>query len=140
MNLAGSLAIFVVGFALVFVRLEAKVFVLLAAILGTIVAGMFWPEAMVNWLAAARMGVAAVIALWLVVFLLRVRRTSPFQAAAAGVGTVLLSTVAGSAATMPPGPPPPHVDQPSAPDEPSQSSPSDHSSNPQQEGGANESQ
>jgi hypothetical protein len=101
MNLTGSLVVLVMGVALVFFRLEAKVFTLLAAVLGTLVAAMFWQEAVINWVGAARLGMAAVIALWLVMFILRVRRAIPLRAAAVGAGTALLSTVGSSAAATP---------------------------------------
>jgi hypothetical protein len=99
MTLVGSLAVLVIGGVLAFVRFEAKVAAVFAAVLATLFAGLFWQEAVLGWVAAARVGLAAVIALWLVVFLLRVRHAIPFRvAAAAGAGTALLGAVSSSAA------------------------------------------
>jgi hypothetical protein len=99
MSLAGSLAVLIVGGGLVFFRFEAKVLVAFLAVLGTLLAGMFWQQSVISWVAAARIGLAAVIALWLIMFLLRLRRSIPLRAAAAaaGAGTVLLGTVGGTA-------------------------------------------
>jgi hypothetical protein len=113
MTLAGSLVVLVIGGLLISVRFEAKVLLVLAGTLAVLMAGLFWREAVMSWLAAARIGLASVIALWLVLFLLRVRRTIPLRMAAAGAGTVLLSAV-GSSATAAPATPLPAPDSAAA--------------------------
>jgi hypothetical protein len=120
MTLAGSLVVLAIGALLVFCRFEAKVLLVLAAALLALLAGLFWREAVLSWLAAARIGLASVIALWLVLFLLRVRRAIPLRMAAAGAGTVLLSAVGTSATAAPAAPPTSPESAASQPDSPAQ--------------------
>ena len=113
MTLAGSLAVMFAGVVLLAFRFESRVLLLLTAVLGCFLAGMFWPESVAAWLIAARIGGAGVLALWLVIFLLRVRRAIPMRAAAASAGAVLIGTVATSPGTVT-GEPPPAPGPPSA--------------------------
>ncbi len=116
MTLVGSVGILLVGLALAFARLEAKVLSLLAGSLGGLMAELFWSEAVRSWLDACRIGLAGVIALWLVLFLLRVRRKMALGLAVASAGTVLLGAAGGQAAESPPVAPPPQpaADQPAS--------------------------
>lgn len=75
MTVIASLVVLVIGGVLVPFSLDAKVFTILAAALGLLLAGLFLPSLVHSWLLAARLGIAAVVALWLVVWLLFVRRT-----------------------------------------------------------------
>jgi hypothetical protein len=114
MTLVGSVGVLLVGLALAFARLEAKVLSLLAGSLGGLMAELFWSEAVRSWLDACRIGLAGVIALWLVLFLLRVRRKMALGLAVASAGTVLFGAAGGQAAESPPAAPPPQpvADQP----------------------------
>jgi hypothetical protein len=47
-------------------------------------AGLFWPSIVHSWLLAGRLGVASVVALWTVVWLLHARRSGLFALAPAG--------------------------------------------------------
>ncbi len=105
MTLVGSLVVLGIGFVLVFFKLEAKVLLALVAGLSALLAGLFWPETVKSWLAATHLGIAGVLALWLVVFVLRMRRSIPLRMAAAGAGTVLLSAIGSQAATAESQPP-----------------------------------
>ena len=75
MTVIASLVVLVIGGVLLPFSLDAKVFTILAAGLGLLLAGLFLPSLVHSWLLAARLGIAAVVALWLVVWLLFVRRT-----------------------------------------------------------------
>jgi hypothetical protein len=127
MTLVGSLGVLLVGLALAFARLEAKVLSLLAGSLGGLLAELFWSEAVRSWLDACRIGLAGVIALWLVLFLLRVRRKMALGLAVASAGTALLGAAGVQAAEPPPSAPPSqpavdqsaHADQPPPADQPS---------------------
>ena len=138
MTLAGSLAVLAIGGVLVFFRFEAKVLLALAAALAVLLAGLFWREAVLSWLAAARIGLASVIALWLVLFLLRIRRAIPLRMAAAGAGTILLSAVGSSATAAPVAPPPSSDSAASQPDSTAQPPPGDQPSPSAGEGGSHE--
>jgi hypothetical protein len=98
MTIIASLAVLVIGIVLVRFSLEAKVFSILVLVFAVLFVGLFSPSITYSWLLAARLGIAGVVALWLVVWLLHVRRTGwpaptvTSQAApvptAAGTGTV----------------------------------------------------
>ncbi len=102
MTLVGSIAVLVIGVVLVFFRLESKVLLVLAAALAALLAGMFWPEAVKSWIESAQIGFAGMIALWLVVFLLRVRHALPMRLAAANSATPLAAGATESPAAEPP--------------------------------------
>jgi hypothetical protein len=72
--IASSLAL-VIGVVLLWFSLETKVYAVLMLVLVALFAGLFVPSLINSWLLAARLGIAAVVALWLVVWLLHVRRT-----------------------------------------------------------------
>jgi hypothetical protein len=79
------------GVVLLRFSLETKVFAVLAVALMVVFFGLFWPSVINSWLLAARLGIAAVIALWLVAWFLYVHRTGVIQQAlaapvAAGAG------------------------------------------------------
>ena len=79
MTLIASLIVLVVGMLLLPFSLDAKVFTILAGVLGVPLAGLFWPSTINSWLLAARLGFAGVLALWLIAWLLYLRRTGYFQ-------------------------------------------------------------
>ncbi len=74
MTLVASLAVLAVGLALVWFSLETKVFAILAAVFAVLFVGLFTPSVVNSWLLAARLGIAGVVALWLVVWVLFIRR------------------------------------------------------------------
>ena len=80
MTLVASLIVLVIGVVLVPFSLDAKVFTILTGVLVVSFAGLFTPSIVNSWLLAARLGFAGVVALWLVVWLLFLRRTGHFQA------------------------------------------------------------
>jgi len=84
MTTIASLVVLAIGIALLAVTLETKVLVILAAGFAALFAGLFWPSTVNSWLLAGRIGVGCVIALWLVVWLLHVRRSGALAAAFAG--------------------------------------------------------
>jgi hypothetical protein len=75
MTAIASLTALVIGIVLVRFSLEIKVFTILALSFVALFAGLFVPSIIHSWLLAARMGIAGVVALWLVVWLLYVRRS-----------------------------------------------------------------
>ena len=75
MTVIASLALLVVGALLVPFSLDAKVFTIFVLVFAASLAGLFTPSIVRSWLLAARLGIAGVVALWLVVWLLYVRRT-----------------------------------------------------------------
>ncbi|MHB8952965.1 MAG: hypothetical protein ACYC4U_08275 [Pirellulaceae bacterium] len=82
MTLMASLMVLVLGLALVPFSVETKVFAVFAVAFGLLFAGLFSPTTVNSWLLSARLGVAGVVAVWLVVWLLYLRRTIPFRTAA----------------------------------------------------------
>jgi hypothetical protein len=87
MTLIGSLVVLAVGVVLLWFPLEAKVLSVLAAALAVLFVGLFSPSFIHSWLLAARLGIAAVVALWLVVWLLHVRRTGLLALTEPGAAT-----------------------------------------------------
>ena len=75
MTTIASLAALAIGLVLLWFSLETKVFTILALAFVVLFIGLFSPSFINSWLLAARLGIAAVVALWLVVWLLHVRRT-----------------------------------------------------------------
>lgn len=84
MTIIASLAALAVGVVLLGFSLETKVLTVLAAVFVVLFGGLFSPSLVNSWLLAARLGIAGVVALWLVVWLLYVRRSGVFQRAEAG--------------------------------------------------------
>ncbi|MFW6170287.1 MAG: hypothetical protein ACODAD_07345 [Planctomycetota bacterium] len=74
MTLIASSLVLAVGVMLVPFSLDTKVFSILAVVLGLSFVGMFVPSVVNSWLLAGRLGIAGVIALWLVAWLLHIRR------------------------------------------------------------------
>ena len=74
MTIIGS--IFALGFGVVLLRfsLDTKVLTILFLAMVFLFVGLFFPSLVNSWLLAARLGIAGVVALWLVVWLLYVRR------------------------------------------------------------------
>ena len=96
--------------------LETKVFTILALALAVLFVGLFSPSFINSWLLAARLGIAGVVAIWLVVWLLWVRRTGwslpspatqgatvPVAAAAGGGNRFELATDQPPGGESPPG-------------------------------------
>jgi len=75
MTIIASLIVLVTGVVLVRFSVEAKVFAVLAVLFVVLFVGLFFPSIVNSWLLAARLGIAGVVAVWLVVWLLYVRRT-----------------------------------------------------------------
>ena len=75
MTAIASLLVLAIGGVLVWFSLETKVFSILALVFVVLFVGLFSPSVVNSWLLAARLGIAGVVALWLVVWLLFVRRT-----------------------------------------------------------------
>ncbi len=93
MTVIASLLVLAIGGLLVPFALETKVFTILATVFVVLFVGLFTPSIINSWLLAARLGIAAVVALWLVVWLLYVRRKG-----------FSLPSLAGQAATVPAAP------------------------------------
>lgn len=104
MTVIASLVAVAVGVVLLGFSLETKVFTVLALVFAVLFAGLFHPSFINSWLLAARLGIAGVVALWLVVWLLYVRRTSGAlpspgkQAATVPVAVVVDTAAVGSPA------------------------------------------
>ncbi|NLS94912.1 MAG: hypothetical protein GXX96_22380 [Planctomycetaceae bacterium] len=79
MTLVASLGVLLIGLVLVPFSVDVKVFTILLAVLVVAFAGLFSPSVVHSWLLAARLGFAGVVALWLVVWLLFLRRTGYLQ-------------------------------------------------------------
>lgn len=107
MTVIASLLALAIGLVLLGFSLETKVFTILAMALAALFLGLFWPSLVNSWLLAARLGIAGVVAAWLIVWLLRAHRAGTFQrfldiqaapapvaAAAGSAGTVPVSTTA----------------------------------------------
>ncbi len=75
MTIIASLLVLVIGIVLVRFSVETKVFTILALAFVALFVGLFVPSFINSWLLAARLGIASVVALWLVVWLLYVRRS-----------------------------------------------------------------
>jgi hypothetical protein len=100
MTVIASLIALAIGVVLLKFSLETKVFTILALVFAVLFVGLFSPSLINSWLLAARLGIAAVVALWLVVWLLYVRRTGWSLPLPAGpVATVPSAPGAYSAAT-----------------------------------------
>ena len=117
MTLVASLTVLVIGLVLAPFSLDAKVFTILAGVLVVSFAGLFAPSIVNSWLLAARLGFAGVVALWLVVWLLFLRRTGyvqavPVQENFAGSGSARV--VSKGATEAPPTPGTPFAGQKSA--------------------------
>ena len=82
----GSLLVLAIGLVLLCFSLETKVLTVLALVFAVPFIGLFSPSLINSWLLAARLGIAVVIALWLVVWLLYVRRTGSLVLAPARPG------------------------------------------------------
>lgn len=74
MTIIASLIALVIGLVLLGFSLETKVFTILALALAVLFVGLFRPSLVNSWLLAARLGIAGVVAVWLVAWLLYVRR------------------------------------------------------------------
>jgi len=86
MTVIASSLVLLLGVVLAWFSLETKVFTILALVFVASFAGLFTPSIINSWLLAARLGIAGVVALWLVVWLLYVRRTGFPLASLAGQG------------------------------------------------------
>ncbi|NQT17748.1 MAG: hypothetical protein HQ582_33640, partial [Planctomycetes bacterium] len=86
MTAIASLVVLAIGGLLVWFSLETKVFTILVVVFAGLFAGLFSPSVVNSWLLAARLGIAGVVALWLVVWLLFVRRTGFFRQLVEGQG------------------------------------------------------
>jgi hypothetical protein len=86
MTIIGSLLVLAIGVVLLCFSLDTKVLTVLALVFAVPFIGLFSPSLINSWLLAARLGIAAVIAIWLVVWLLHVRRTGSLVLAQAGPG------------------------------------------------------
>ncbi|MEN6450964.1 MAG: hypothetical protein ABFC96_10770, partial [Thermoguttaceae bacterium] len=75
MTTIGSLLALGIGVALVRFSLDRKVLILLVLALAILFVSLFLPSPVYSWLLAARPGIAGVLAIWLIVWLLYVRRT-----------------------------------------------------------------
>ncbi|MCD4727288.1 MAG: hypothetical protein K8R46_06485 [Pirellulales bacterium] len=84
MTIIGSLLALAIGVVLLRFSLDTKVLTILALAFAVLFVGLFSPSLINSWLLAARLGIAGVVALWLVVWLLYVRRTGSFAPAPAG--------------------------------------------------------
>ncbi len=106
MTLIAGAAALALGLVLLPFSLETRVFTILALVLLVLFVGLFQPSLVNSWLLAARLGIAAVVALWTVAWLLRARRAGVFQRMLAGEGlAVPAATGAGVPGTVPVGPP-----------------------------------
>jgi hypothetical protein len=115
MTAIASLVALAVGAVLLRFSLDVKVLTVLALALAVLFAGLFSPSLVNSWLLAARLGIAGVVALWLVVWLLYVRRAGVFVPAMAGrMATAPAAPSADVAATDSGGGPAPSGDAPAA--------------------------
>ena len=79
MTTIASLIILVIGIVLLGFSLETKVLTVLTLIFAALFIGLFSPSLINSWILAARLGIAGVVAIWLVVWLLYVRRTGAYS-------------------------------------------------------------
>ncbi len=95
MTMIASLLILALGAVLVPFSLDTKVFAILALVFLALFVGLFTPSIVNSWLLSARLGIAGVVALWLVVWLLFVRRHGhPMLSAAVQGGEVPVASAA----------------------------------------------
>jgi hypothetical protein len=78
MTIIASLVILAAGAVLLWFSLDIKVLTILALVFAVLFARLFAPSLIQSWLLAGRLGMAGVVALWAVVWLLHVRRTRSF--------------------------------------------------------------
>ncbi|NLY02790.1 MAG: hypothetical protein GXY83_42600 [Rhodopirellula sp.] len=76
MTTLGSLLVLAIGIGLTRFSLETKVFWVLVMVFALLFVGLFRPSPVYSWLLAARLGIAGVVAIWLVAWLLYARRTA----------------------------------------------------------------
>ena len=99
-----SLAVLAAGVVLLWFSLETKVLTVFAGVFAVLFACLFAPSFVQSWLLAGRLGIAGIVALWTVVWLLHVRHTRSFGAWRAGLAASSRSSPAGGAgAADPPG-------------------------------------
>jgi hypothetical protein len=96
MTIIASLAVVAAGVVLLWFSLETKVLTVLTVALAILFAGLFVPSLVYSWLLAGRIGIASVVALWAVVWLLHVRRTGFFAQAFSGPKAAAAVPVAGA--------------------------------------------
>ncbi|MHC4405567.1 MAG: hypothetical protein ACYTG0_38465, partial [Planctomycetota bacterium] len=113
MTTIASLLVLAIGGVLVRFSLEAKVFTILALVFVVLFVGLFSPSIVNSWLLAARLGIAGVVALWLVVWLLYVRRTGRLPSFARRDPTAPVAPGADTSNSSEPA-----TDQPPAPEAP----------------------
>ena len=105
MTLIASLTVLLVGVVLVPFSLDIKVLTILAGVLMASFANLFAPSVVNSWLLSARLGFAGVVAIWLVVWLLFLRRSSYLPATRQGFAAPGLGPNASEDATeSPPAP------------------------------------
>ena len=78
MTTIASLVALTIGIMLLRFSLDTKVLAVLALVFVFLFIGLFAPSLVNSWLLAARIGIAGVVALWLVVWLLSIRRAGYF--------------------------------------------------------------
>jgi hypothetical protein len=81
MTLIASLSLLLVGVLLIPFSVETKVGAAFVGAFGVLFAALFFPSTAYSWLLAARLGIAGVIAAWLVVWLLYLRKNMKFRPA-----------------------------------------------------------
>lgn len=79
MTTIASLAALAIGVVLLWFCLETKVLAVLVLAFGVLFAGLFQPSFVNSWLLAARIGVAGVVAVWFIAWLLYVRRSGAYK-------------------------------------------------------------
>lgn len=79
MTLIASLAVLLLGVALIPFSVGTKVCAVFACAFGLLFTSLFFPATAYSWLLAARLGIAGVIAVWLVVWLLYLRKNMPLR-------------------------------------------------------------
>lgn len=94
MTAIASLVALLLGVVLVWFSLETKVLSVLVLVCAALFGELFAPSIVHSWLLAARMGIALVIALWLVVWLLYMRRTGYLERVLTGQEAILASASA----------------------------------------------
>jgi hypothetical protein len=105
MTVLASLLAVAIGLVLLRFSLETKVFTILFLMFVALCVRLFWPSFIHSWLLAARLGIAGVVALWLIVWLLYMRRTiRSLPAFAAPTAAVPVVAGAGLAAASLPSP------------------------------------
>jgi hypothetical protein len=105
MTAIASLLALAIAAVLVPFSVETKVFTILTLAFAVLFVGLFLPSMTHSWLLAARMGIAGAVALWLVVWLLFVRRAGwpqPLAARQAATAPVAPGAEAGHSTDRPP--------------------------------------